>query len=79
MSKTTVPSLIGVSQSVAERELNRVGLKLGSVSYDYSGEVGEGDVISQGIESGTSVDKGTKSTAWCSVLVSRKVTATKAA
>lgn len=60
VSKTTVPSLIGVSQSVAERELNRVGLKLGSVSYDYSGEVGEGDVISQGIESGTSVDKGTK-------------------
>ena len=59
VSKTTVPSLIGVSQSVAERELNRVGLKLGSVSYDYSGEVGEGDVISQGIESGTSVDKGT--------------------
>ena len=38
VSKTTVPSLIGVSQSVAERELNRVGLKLGSVSYDYSGE-----------------------------------------
>ena len=60
VSKTTVPSLIGVSQSVAERELNRVGLKLGSVSYDYSGEVGEGDVISQEIESGTSVDKGTK-------------------
>lgn len=60
VAKTTVPSLIGVSQSVAERELNRVGLKLGSVSYDYSGEVGEGDIISQGIESGTSVDKGTK-------------------
>ena len=37
-----------------------MGVKLGAVSYDYSGEVGEGDVISQGIESGTSVDKGTK-------------------
>lgn len=60
VGKTTVPSLIGVSQSVAERELNQVGLKLGTVSYDYSGEVGVGDVISQGIESGTSVDKGTK-------------------
>lgn len=60
VGKTTVPSLIGVSQSVAERELNQVGLKLGIVSYDYSGEVGVGDVISQGIESGTSVDKGTK-------------------
>ena len=60
VGKTAVPSLIGVSQSVAERELNQVGLKLGTVSYDYSGEVGVGDVISQGIESGTSVDKGTK-------------------
>ena len=60
VAKTTVPSLIGVSQSVAEQELNQVGLKLGTVSYDYSGEVGVGDVISQGIKSGTSVDKGTK-------------------
>lgn len=60
VGKTTVPSLIGVSQSVAESELNQVGLKLGTVSYDYSGEVGVGDVISQGIQSGTSVDKGTK-------------------
>ena len=60
VGKTTVPSLIGVSQSVAEQELNQVGLKLGTVSYDYSGEVGVGDVISQGIKSGTSVDKGTK-------------------
>lgn len=60
VGKTTVPSLIGVSQSVAESELNQVGLKLGTVSYDYSGEVGVGDVISQGIKSGTSVDKGTK-------------------
>lgn len=60
VAKTTVPSLTGVSQSVAEQELNQVGLKLGTVSYDYSGEVGVGDVISQGIKSGTSVDKGTK-------------------
>ena len=60
VGKTTVPSLIGVSQSVAEQELNQVGLKLGTVSYDYSGEVGVGDVISQGIKSGTFVDKGTK-------------------
>lgn len=60
VGKTTVPSLIGVSQSVAEQELNQVGLKLGTISYDYSGEVGVGDVISQGIKSGTSVDKGTK-------------------
>lgn len=60
LEKVPVPALIGLSQSAAERELNNVGLKLGSVTSDYSGEVGVGDVISQGIDSGTSVDKGTK-------------------
>ncbi len=60
VAKVKVPLLIGLSQSAAQRELNNVGLELGSVSSDYSGEVGVGDVISQGIDSGTSVDKGTK-------------------
>lgn len=58
VAKVRVPSLIGLSQSAAERELNNVGLKLGEVTSDYSGDVGEGDVISQGIDSGTQVDKG---------------------
>ena len=60
MKKVRVPSLGGLSQSAAEAELARVGLLLGDVTGDYSGEVGIGEVISQGIASGSYVDKGTK-------------------
>lgn len=60
VSRVKVPSLYGLSQDAAEKELNRVGLVLGDVSSDYSGSVGIGDVIKQGIPSGTSVDKGTE-------------------
>ena len=59
VSKAEVPDLYGVSQEAAERELERLGLTLGDVSSDYSGSVGEGDVIDQSIEAGTMVDKGT--------------------
>lgn len=59
VSQVKVPDLYGVSQEAAEKELNRLGLELGDVSSDYSGSVGEGDVIDQSIESGTMVDKGT--------------------
>ena len=59
VSQVRVPDLYGVSQEAAEKELNRLGLELGDVSSDYSGSVGEGDVIDQSIESGTMVDKGT--------------------
>lgn len=60
VSQVKVPSLYGVTQEAAEKELNRVGLKLGKVSSDYSGSVGVGDVIEQGIPSGQLVDKGTE-------------------
>lgn len=60
VSQVEVPDLYGVSQEAAEKELNRLGLVLGDVSSDYSGSVGEGDVIDQSIESGTMVDKGTE-------------------
>lgn len=59
LEQVRVPSLSGLSQEAAERELNYVGLKLGSVSSDYSGSVGVGEVIDQEIPSGTSVEKGT--------------------
>ena len=55
-----VPSLYGMSQSAAKRQLESVGLELGDVSSDYSGEVGVNDVISQSIDPGTYVEKGTK-------------------
>lgn len=60
VSQVIVPSLSGMTQEVAERELNRVGLNLGQVTSDYSGLVGVGEVVKQGIPSGTSVDKGTE-------------------
>ena len=60
VSQVLVPSLSGLTQEVAERELNRVGLKLGQVTSDYSGLVGVGEVVKQGIPSGTAVDKGTE-------------------
>lgn len=60
VSQVEVPDLYGVSQEAAEKELNRLGLVLGDVSSDYSGSVGEGDVIDQSIKSGTMVDKGTE-------------------
>lgn len=59
VSQVAVPDLYGVTQEAAERELNRLGLVLGDVSSDYSGSVGEGDIIDQSIKSGTMVDKGT--------------------
>ena len=59
VSQARVPTLSGLSQEAAEKELNRVGLVLGKVSSGYSGEVGVGEVISQDIESGTMVDRGT--------------------
>ena len=59
VSQVAVPDLYGVTQEAAEKELNRLGLVLGDVSSDYSGSVGEGDIIDQSIESGTMVDKGT--------------------
>ncbi|MBR0381474.1 MAG: Stk1 family PASTA domain-containing Ser/Thr kinase [Eubacterium sp.] len=55
-----VPSLYGLSQKAAERELKNVGLELGDVGSDYSGDVGVGDVISQSITAGTTVEKGTR-------------------
>ena len=60
VGQVKVPSLSGVSRENAEKLLNDVGLKLGSVSSDYSGSVGVGDVIEQDIPSGSLVEKGTE-------------------
>ena len=59
VKQVRVPSLSGLTQEAAERELKNVGLKLGSVSSGYSGSVGIGEVIEQNPASGTSVDQGT--------------------
>ena len=60
VGRVKVPSLTGVSRDAAEKMLQDVGLKLGSVGSDYSGDVGVGDVIRQDIPSGSLVDRGTE-------------------
>lgn len=57
-NKPTVPSLIGKTQSEAESALSSAGLKVGSVSEEYSGD-DAGKVIRQGIDSGKKVSQGT--------------------
>ncbi len=59
VSQVSVPSLYGMSEASAKKELERVGLELGEVKSGYSGDVGVGDVFKQDIASGTKVDKGT--------------------
>ena len=60
VGQVKVPSLTGVSRDAAEKMLQDVGLKLGSVGSDYSGDVGVGDVIRQDIPSGSLVERGTE-------------------
>ena len=60
LEEVRVPSLYGMSQTAAQRQLESVGLELGDVSSDYSGDVGVNDVIDQSVDAGTYVEKGTK-------------------
>lgn len=58
--KVKVPYVVGQSQSSAIAALNAAGLQVGSIDTQNNDSVASGNVISQGIESGKSVDKGTK-------------------
>lgn len=58
-SKVTVPDLRYYTQSEAEKQLQNMGLQLGSISSAYSDSVRKGYIISQGIEHGRKVSKGT--------------------
>ena len=60
VGQVKVPSLSGVSKDAAEKMLNDVGLRLGKVNSDYSGDVGVGDVFKQDIPAGSLVDRGTE-------------------
>jgi len=51
----TVPDLSGKTQDEAERELNRVGLSVGTVTEAYSEDVAQGQVVSQSVASGTAL------------------------
>lgn len=67
VEEVRVPSLHGMSQENAIRELERVGLRVGNIKSDYSGDVGINDVITQSIEAGSYVQKGTKITITVSI------------
>lgn len=59
-NSVAVPTLYGKTLQQATDELSALGLALGSeVTYDYSDEYETGCVMSQGIEPGTKVVKGT--------------------
>jgi len=54
--KTTVPNVVGMSQSGAESAITSAGLTVGTITPGYSSTVPTGDVISQNPLGGTSVD-----------------------
>lgn len=62
-----VPNLIGVEESSAKDIISNSGLKLGSVSYSYSDEIGKGLVMSQSPEPDSNAGTDTK----VSIVVSR--------
>ena len=52
-----VPDVVSLSQADAEKEILKVGLVVGAISFDYSDTVGEGQVISQSPAFRKSVEK----------------------
>ncbi len=56
---TTVPSVVGESESNARTALGNAGLNVGTVTQDYSNSVPEGNVISQSVSAGSTVSEGT--------------------
>ncbi len=58
--KIEVPSLIGKSVREAKLILEKQGLRLGDVQYDFSDEIPEGAIFSQSIPEKTMVSAGTR-------------------
>ncbi len=56
----TVPQLLGKSENRARQELTDAKLEAGSVTEDYSNDYEKGEVMSQSIRSGSTVEEGTK-------------------
>ena len=59
VSISTVPNLIGLSEQDGTVEAIEAGLTVGSVTYVYSDEVGEGMICYQSYSHGSYVDQGT--------------------
>ena len=58
-TKIRVPNLIGLSEQDGTVEAIEAGLTVGSVSYIYSDEVGEGMICYQSYSHGSYVEQGT--------------------
>ena len=57
---TTVPKLLGKTEARAKQELTDAKLSVGSVTQDYSDDYEEGEVMSQTIQGGSTVEEGTE-------------------
>lgn len=57
---TDVPSVLGMSESEARSELESMGLTVGSVTEDYSDEYPAGQVMTQSVRGGSTVEEGTR-------------------
>ncbi len=57
ITKVTVPGLLGKSTASAESALSNAGLRLGDISYKYSDEYPEGQIMDQEYASGTQLDE----------------------
>lgn len=55
----TIPKFSGMSQQSAEETVKRLKLKLSSIKREFSGDVAEGEVISQSLAAGDVVAEGT--------------------
>ncbi len=55
---TTVPSVVGQSESSARSAIGNANLNVGTVTQDYSSSVAEGSIISQTPSGGSSVSEG---------------------
>lgn len=60
LPSVVVPDLENLSEKKARAALEKAGLKLGSVTTEYSDSIKEGRVISQSVNAGKTVEKGTK-------------------
>ena len=58
-NSVTVPTVVGKTYEEASELLEKAGLHVGEITYDYSEEYDTGYIISQGADSSIKVEKGT--------------------
>lgn len=56
--KVTVPDVVGKKDATAQSAIKEAGLKVGTVTYDYSDTVEKGKVVSQSVKAGKKVASG---------------------